>query len=185
MKEIKLDDLDLKIIYLLREDSRLRISDIAKALDLSRPTVYSRIKRLEESGVIKGYTIKLDKKIEYGANLVILLIRTKDISKILDNESIVEIYRLTSNRYFIIANINSVADIKTIEEAGDVEIIETMPVLEFIEGKKPLRIKVRFKCDYCGKEILEEPLVYYHKGKVYFFCCKTCLREFKKLIKEE
>ena len=37
-----------------------------------------------------------------------------------------------------------------------------------------------FKCDYCGKEIVGEPIVYKYRNRVYFFCCPTCFREFKK-----
>jgi len=183
MSNLRLDEIDLRIIYLLRKDSRISISDIARILGISRPTVYSRIRRLEDSGVIKGYTIKLDKEIEYGPNLVALLIKTNDIKKVTESIRAIEIFRLAGGKYLVVANIESISDLKSIEESDNVELLEISPIIEVIEGERALPIKVKFKCDYCGKDIIEDPHVYYLGSKVYFFCCKTCLREFKKLAK--
>lgn len=53
-------DLDEAIIKLLVEDSRQSYREIAKQLDISHVSVSSKVKALEESGVIKGYTTVLD-----------------------------------------------------------------------------------------------------------------------------
>jgi Lrp/AsnC family transcriptional regulator for asnA, asnC and gidA len=53
-------DLDEEIIKLLEADSRLSYRDIAKSLDISHVSVSSKVKALEESGVIKGYTAVTD-----------------------------------------------------------------------------------------------------------------------------
>ncbi|MGO1748801.1 MAG: Lrp/AsnC family transcriptional regulator [Marinobacter sp.] len=50
---------DQKLIMLLRQNARISITDLAKALHLSRSTVQSRITRLEASGVIAGYSVQL------------------------------------------------------------------------------------------------------------------------------
>jgi DNA-binding Lrp family transcriptional regulator len=55
-----LDELDLKILQLLSHDSRLSYRDIAKELGVSHANVASRIKKLEEDKVIRGYTTILD-----------------------------------------------------------------------------------------------------------------------------
>lgn len=56
----KLDELDDEIIRLLQEDSRMSYREIAKALDVSHVNVSSRIRALEESGVIRGYAVVTD-----------------------------------------------------------------------------------------------------------------------------
>ena len=56
----KLDMLDDEIIRLLQEDSRMSYREIAKALDVSHVNVSSRIRAMEESGVIRGYTVVTD-----------------------------------------------------------------------------------------------------------------------------
>jgi DNA-binding Lrp family transcriptional regulator len=53
-------DLDTEILKLLQRDSRLSYREIAKQLDISHVSVSSRVKALEESGVIKGYTTVTD-----------------------------------------------------------------------------------------------------------------------------
>jgi DNA-binding Lrp family transcriptional regulator len=48
--------LDQQLISSLREDARRSTSEIARRLGVSRSTINSRIRRLEETGVITGYT---------------------------------------------------------------------------------------------------------------------------------
>lgn len=54
-----MDDLDLRLVTILRHDGRRSISDIALELGLSRATVRARIERLEQRGDIIGYTVVL------------------------------------------------------------------------------------------------------------------------------
>lgn len=54
-----MDDLDQRLITLLRHDGRRSISDLALALDASRATIRARMQRLEASGEVIGYTVVL------------------------------------------------------------------------------------------------------------------------------
>jgi DNA-binding Lrp family transcriptional regulator len=58
-KIIKMDDIDQKLIALLRQDARLSIALLAARLKVSRGTVTNRMARLEKEGVIAGYTLRL------------------------------------------------------------------------------------------------------------------------------
>ncbi len=49
---VKLDELDIKILSFLQEDSRMTIRDIAKELNISTTPIFNRIKRLEKEKVI-------------------------------------------------------------------------------------------------------------------------------------
>ncbi|WP_293678730.1 Lrp/AsnC family transcriptional regulator [uncultured Phenylobacterium sp.] len=53
-----IDDLDRRLIALLRADSRTPAAALAKALKVSRGTVQNRIDRLMKAGAIQGFTIK-------------------------------------------------------------------------------------------------------------------------------
>ena len=53
-----IDDLDRRLIALLRADSRQPAATLAKALKVSRGTVQNRIDRLMRDGVIQGFTVK-------------------------------------------------------------------------------------------------------------------------------
>lgn len=54
-----MDDLDHRLISILRHDARRGISDLAAELKVSRATVRARIERLEADGTILGYTVVL------------------------------------------------------------------------------------------------------------------------------
>jgi DNA-binding Lrp family transcriptional regulator len=54
------DEVDLKIIEMLERDARTSFREIAKELKISEATVYNRVKRMQEEGIIKGYSVKVD-----------------------------------------------------------------------------------------------------------------------------
>jgi len=61
MKDGELDAIDRSILYYLQQDARrTSSSDIAEKLDLSPSTVRTRLGKLEESGIIRGYHIDID-----------------------------------------------------------------------------------------------------------------------------
>lgn len=55
-----IDAIDARILYALSENARTSIADLARGVGLSSPSVSERVKRLEEAGVIKRYTIDID-----------------------------------------------------------------------------------------------------------------------------
>jgi Lrp/AsnC family leucine-responsive transcriptional regulator len=58
---VQLDVLDLKIIEILKENSKLSYKEIADKIGLSTTPTYERIKRLEKNNVILKYTIQENK----------------------------------------------------------------------------------------------------------------------------
>lgn len=54
-----MDELDQKLLALLRADARQPVSSLAAALKVSRATVRARIERMAESGTIQGFTVTL------------------------------------------------------------------------------------------------------------------------------
>lgn len=57
---MKLDDRDLEILRILQGDGKASAREIAERLGCPVTTIYSRIRRLEELGVIRGYKAILD-----------------------------------------------------------------------------------------------------------------------------
>lgn len=54
-----MDSLDHALVGLLRQNARMSVATLAKKLGVSRGTVTNRLARLEQSGVIVGYTVRL------------------------------------------------------------------------------------------------------------------------------
>jgi len=55
---------DERLLCILRQNARTSVSDLARALNLSRSTVQNRITKLESSGIINGYAV------EYGSEYI-------------------------------------------------------------------------------------------------------------------
>ena len=54
-----MDELDRSILRLLAQNARMPVKEIAQRVSLTSPAVSSRIHRLEQEGVIGGYTVVL------------------------------------------------------------------------------------------------------------------------------
>lgn len=178
---MKLDEYDLKLINLLKDNSRLSISDLAKLLGLSRPTVKSHLEKLEKGEIIQKYTVKLSPLFERAGELVILIVETRRPEIFKEYDEIVEVNKITSLKYVIKVVMEKMDGLMKIINEEGLEVLEIMPVLESEEMERHIRIEVEFRCDYCGKELIDEPIVYKRHNKIYIFCCKICLREFKAL----
>jgi len=70
---LKLDDEDVAILTLIQEDSQLTAKQIAKKINAPITTVFAKIKRMEEQGLIQGYrAIVAAKKLGMGTSAFIL-----------------------------------------------------------------------------------------------------------------
>jgi len=56
---LEMDTLDQQLIALLRTDARAAVATLAHKLKVSRGTVSNRIAKLEDEGLITGYTVRL------------------------------------------------------------------------------------------------------------------------------
>ncbi len=68
----KIDDLDLGIIRELRRDARKSFRDIARKLGVAEGTIYNRVNKLREDGVIKGFMLDVDYS-RIGYDLTVLI----------------------------------------------------------------------------------------------------------------
>lgn len=59
-KNYEIDNVDLKILALLTEDAKMPYTEVAKRVFVSGGTVHVRMRKLEELGIVKGTTLKMD-----------------------------------------------------------------------------------------------------------------------------
>ncbi len=128
----KLDDTDLKIIREFQKNSRQSFREIAEKLDVSEGTVYNRVNKLKDQGVIKGFMVDVDySKLGYDLTSLIGIIvtgghLTEIEDKLAQEESITAVYDVTG-RYDAIA----VAKFKTSEDLNQlVKKIQKLPHVE-------------------------------------------------------
>ncbi len=80
MSDVQLDKIDKKIIVLLQHDATLQVAEIAKRVGLSQTPCWKRIKRLEESGIIKARVAIIDAKAINASVVMFVTIKTNDHS---------------------------------------------------------------------------------------------------------
>ncbi len=79
-----MDQTDLNILNVMKQNSRASVSEISKRVNLSIPAVSERIRKLEEANVIEQYTIKINRK-KMGYNLLALIFVCIDQTAHIDN----------------------------------------------------------------------------------------------------
>ena len=57
---MKLDKFDLAILAALQQDARISLQELASQVGLTSSPCWARIKRMEEDGVIEGYTVQVN-----------------------------------------------------------------------------------------------------------------------------
>jgi Lrp/AsnC family leucine-responsive transcriptional regulator len=142
---LKLDEVDQGIIERLREDARMTFVDIGKALDVSDATVYNRVKRLNEAGVIKRFTIEVDeaavgKKVSGFIMVNVKPGAVKDVSRQLcEVERVSEVHEIHGSEDLIVkvraknlGRLRSV--ILRVREIPDVVQTEFIPVFKTWKG---------------------------------------------------
>jgi Lrp/AsnC family leucine-responsive transcriptional regulator len=56
----KLDAVDARLLCLLEQDARMSTAELARSVGLSAPSVAERIRRLQENGVVQGFSVRID-----------------------------------------------------------------------------------------------------------------------------
>ncbi|MGG4605363.1 Lrp/AsnC family transcriptional regulator [Paenalcaligenes sp. Me131] len=116
-----MDDLDRKILALLRADARLSVATLAKKLDVSRGTISNRITKLERDGVILGYSVRVrpdsqPERIVAWISIAVEGHETPRIIQLLTGETAIVALHDTNGRWDLLAEL-SVSDLN---ELGDV-----------------------------------------------------------------
>ena len=116
-----LDAVDAGIVAALADNARISVADLSRQVGLSSPSVSERLKRLEEAGVIQGYTVRLNPEalgLPLSAWLRIRPVpgQLRKVAEILGGlPEIVECDRVTGEDCFIArAHVRSVEDLEAL-----------------------------------------------------------------------
>jgi len=107
-----MDELDRNILGLLGADARMSVATLSRRMKVARSTIQARLERLETTGVIAGYTLKLGEGAREGRlrASVLLTIEPRAQAALLTRlKSIAEVERVftTSGRFDLLLQIAS------------------------------------------------------------------------------
>ncbi len=113
MAKVNLDEIDHQILDILIDNSRIPFTDIAKRLLISAGTVHVRVKKMEESGIIKGSSLNLDYvKLDYSfiAYVGIFLEKTnttEEVLKELNKIPFITIAHITTGKFNVFCKVRA------------------------------------------------------------------------------
>ena len=113
-----MDDLDERILEILRKDSRCPFVEIAEQLLVSEGTIRSRVRRMTDEGIIKGFTIKTSSR-----NVKAMVEIRIDVNTSTDEvattlaaqEGVTEVYEVTGDQDII-----AIVDVESSQQLNDI-----------------------------------------------------------------
>lgn len=183
-----LDDVDREILRLLAADARQPYSAIAEAVDRSPPTVSERIDRLEELGVIRRFTVDIDRSLLETDTPILLDVDVDPAAVEGVRAALVESDRV--EHVFVTADARIVAQASVPNDDARAFLVETVPfdavrdyrVSLLSESEWTPRIgdaELALTCAECGNTVTAEGESLDVDGERYYFCCPSCLDRFE------
>jgi DNA-binding Lrp family transcriptional regulator len=129
---VSLDEIDERLLTLLRDDARQTIAQLAKELGISRGQIYSRLARLEEEKVVAGYTVRMGNAFAASRIRAHMMIKTlprfhREVEQALAALTQVQAIHAISGEYDIIAMLEA-------EDSAQLnELIDEVGLLEGVE----------------------------------------------------
>ncbi|MEI4492055.1 Lrp/AsnC family transcriptional regulator [Mameliella alba] len=108
MPTSELDRLDIAILEALQENARTSLSEVGRRVGLSQPATSERVKRLEDRGILAGYTARLDAAaLGLGMMAIIRLKTTHEhikpaLKAFAEMQHVIEVHRLTGEDCFLL-----------------------------------------------------------------------------------
>jgi DNA-binding Lrp family transcriptional regulator len=107
-----MDEVDQRLLALLRQDARLSIATLAARLKVSRGTVNNRMAKLQTEGVIAGYTVRLrpdvqTNQIKAWTSIAVEGNRTREVIAALMGEPGVAVLCDTNGRWDLLAELRA------------------------------------------------------------------------------
>jgi Lrp/AsnC family transcriptional regulator, leucine-responsive regulatory protein len=107
-----LDEIDLQILKLLRQDGRMPHSAIAKTVGLSGPAVHDRVRKLEQKGAIASYAAVLDPEILERPHVAFALVTLSEgeefaadepiVARICEEPDVLEFHRVAGQDCYLV-----------------------------------------------------------------------------------
>ena len=152
---LHLDNNDIAILKSLLKDGRKSFRQISRETGITTPTVKARFERLVNIGFIKG------------------VLPVFDFNKVHNTDDIIDIQNINKN--------NASREIKYFDRNGKNNKFEEN--INKIEEKISNGLAIDLVCDYCHGPVLGKPRVLKFADLERFFCCNSCLTDYREKYK--
>lgn len=183
----RFDETDLEILRLLAEDGRRPFNEVASSVDLSAPAVSDRVSKLEEQGIIRQFTIDIDRS-QLRRSLPILVdvtVRPQcfDIVKrqLVSIPEVEHVYTTMSSNLVFYANVPETNPREWIVDNLDQSMVSEYDVKLLAETDRSFTLsgtEFALSCAECGNTVTSEGVVTRINGELKQFCCTSCETQF-------
>jgi len=179
----QLDDTDLEILRLLVANARRPYSEIADKVGVSPPTVSDRIDRLQELGVIRRFTLDVDRStLDAGIQVLIDVSTapgtTEDVAESLASQNVVEhVYATADGSVVAHATVPEDAVHEVLEESVATENVESFDVRLLTDEQWTPEVSgaaFALECAVCGDEVTSQGETARIDGEFVAFCSSSC-----------
>jgi len=177
------DETDLEILRLLLADGRRPYSDVADAVGLSGPAVSDRVDRLLEAGVLRGFTVDVDRSRLAGDDPLLLELDVAPAAAedargaLADADAVEHVFLTAAGRLFASAFVPPDGARDLLADAGllgEVREFEVHPLTDADWNPGLGAEGFAVECAECGNSVDEEGTARTLDGDRYRFCCGSC-----------
>lgn len=178
---------------MLLEDTRGPLSDPAERVDLSPPAVSDRVDRLEELGVIRGFTVDIDRTQLHDGVRVLVAFEVEPgsgrrlRSTLAEHADVESVVRTAENRILVVATMAEANVERYLAETfdrGAIRNVEAVPVVESEWLPSVTDVTLGLECVECGNSVTSEGVTGEISGRRYEFYCPSCHVRFEKRYDE-
>jgi Lrp/AsnC family leucine-responsive transcriptional regulator len=176
-----LDEIDLDILELLLADARRPWSDIAEAVDLSPPAVADRVERLQDAGVIRRFTLDLDRSQLRGGVPVLLRLQVAGAEAVHDDlrglDAVEHVFKSAEGDLVCVTRVPHGDVPAWLDQCVDRSAIEDYDVTLLTDAEWTPSLggtEFALECAECGNTVTSEGETARLDGVRYHFCCGSC-----------
>ncbi|WP_435068671.1 AsnC family transcriptional regulator [Haloplanus sp. C73] len=179
------DETDVEILSLLAEDARRPFSAIGDEVGLSGPAVSARVTRLEEAGIIEGFTVDVDRSVlRAGVPVFVRLSNDGDAvedlrDRLADADGVEHVFVTAEGAVWFYGRAESQRVRQWVESlVGDIDYDVTL--VDDTEWTPSLDgTSFAVTCVECGNTVDSEGESERIDGDIYHFCCPSCRSQFE------
>lgn len=179
----QLDDTDMRILQLLVEDSRQTYGAIGEEVNLSPPAVSNRIDRLRERGIIRRFTVDVDRSrlTQSNATLVDVQVRPTEIEAVVDDlraiDSVEYLIRTSDARVTLLVHLPAAQLRERVADVLDEYTLLSYEVRDVVETEWSPQLGAtgfEVNCAECEKSIRGQEVTIETDDRTYYLCCPSC-----------
>lgn len=179
----ELDETDIVILRLLAADGRRPYSEIGEVVDLTPPAVSDRVSKLEESGIIRGFTIDVDRSSLRGGIPVLVRIEPAPgehevvRTAVADDEATEHVFTTADGTLVAFARVNDEAVHDWVDATVETDRVAeyTVELVSDVEWTPAVDATgFALECAECGNTVTSEGTTTRVGNDLVHFCCESC-----------